>query len=130
MKKIIALLLSGLFLFACVSCSANDENYIDLTTMSSTMAMTQVQNMGNFPEQFVGKTIKMSGVWTREKTSEPSYSCMYSDATACCVYGLSVALADSEALPQEGASVTIEGQFELYKDGKNQKIRIKDAVVS
>lgn len=130
MKKIIAIFVSVLFLFACVSCSANDENFIDLTTMSSTMAMTQVQNMGNFPDQFVGKTIKMSGVWTREKTTEPSYSCMYSDAAQCCVYGLSVTLADSEELPLEGTNVTIEGQFELYKDGKTQKIRIKNAVVS
>ena len=54
---------------------------IDLTTLSSTMVYSEVYNMMNSPEKYVGKMVRMNGKFAVYKYPERNYyTCIIKDA--------------------------------------------------
>jgi len=101
------------------------EDYIDLTQLSATMVYTTVYNMVYYPENFVGKTVKMKGSYSEyvdEQTGIRYFGCIIQDATACCEQGIEFELTDDykypDDYPKEADEVVVEGVFETYKEGE------------
>lgn len=122
------------------SASAAQQNIdVDLTVMSSTMVYAEVFNMLIEPEQYVGKTVKMSGDFFVYKpvladgteSDRNFYACVIADATACCVQGMEFSLEEikkyPEEYPEQGSQITVVGTFEIYEELGVSGIRIKDA---
>ncbi|MBQ3793490.1 MAG: zinc ABC transporter substrate-binding protein [Lachnospiraceae bacterium] len=107
---------------------------IDLTTMNSNMVYSEVYQMMYYPEDFVGKTIRMNGDYTTyadEELGVRYFACIIKDATACCAQGIEFELTDSytypEDYPKEGETCTVKGEFELYQEDGQMYCRLKDA---
>ncbi len=95
---------------------------VDLTTLSSTMVYSEVYNMVNTPDDYVGKIIKMKGTaasFYDENEKETYYACIIQDATACCSQGLEYVLQGSADYPRDDEEITVVGEFQTYtlKDG-------------
>lgn len=96
---------------------------IDLTSLSSTMVYAQVYEMMFYPENFIGKTIRMEGTYSDyvdESTGKHYFGCIIQDATACCSQGVEFEPLDSYAYPDdypmENDTVVVEGVFDLYQE--------------
>ncbi len=98
-------------------------SYVDLTALSSTMVYAEVFNMTTFPEDYVGKTVKMRGQFSTGKLyaqdgSDGSmvFACIIQDATSCCAQGIPFDLAGSFSYPEDypelGNQITVVGTFE------------------
>lgn len=98
-------------------------SYVDLTALSSTMVYAEVFNMTTFPEDYVGKTVKMRGQFSTGKLyaqdgSDGSmvFACIIQDATSCCAQGIPFDLAGSFSYPEDypelGDQITVVGTFE------------------
>ena len=77
---------------------------IDLTTMSSTMVYSEVNNIVNEPEKYIGKTIKMNGVYAfvyDDSYTKRYDACIIQDATACCASGIEFRTAKDLVYPDE-----------------------------
>ena len=91
------------------SCFAIEKNStshvdIDLTRMSSTMVYSMVFKMVTEPTKFVGKRIKMKGVFSSyqdEETGRRFFGCVIKDALACCSQGLAFETATPRKYPKE-----------------------------
>lgn len=94
---------------------------VDLTQLSSTMVYSEVYAMATEPEQYIGKTVKMEGLFaTQEYNGARLYACIVQDATACCAQGLEFELAEElvypDDYPETGAEITVVGTFDFYKE--------------
>ena len=105
--------------------TGDDKDYVDLTALSSTMVYSEVYNMMYYPENYVGKTVKMSGVYAvyhDESTDKCYHACIISDATACCSQGIEFELTDDytypDNYPEEGGQICVEGVFDTYQEGE------------
>lgn len=98
-------------------------SYVDLTALSSTMVYAEVFNMTTFPEDYVGKTVKMRGQFSTGKLyaqdgSDGSmvFACIIQDATSCCAQGIPFDLAGNLSYPEDypelGNQITVVGTFE------------------
>lgn len=98
-------------------------SYVDLTALSSTMVYAEVFNMTTFPEDYVGKTVKMRGQFSTGKLyaqdgSDGSmvFACIIQDATSCCAQGIPFDLAGNLSYPEDypelGDQITVVGTFE------------------
>jgi len=108
--------------FATEKVSANNVD-LDLTRMSSTMVYSMVFQMVTEPKKFVGKKIKMKGVFSSyqdEETGRRFFGCVIKDALACCSQGLAFETAKVRRYPNdypdEGSPITIIGTFEFEKE--------------
>ena len=111
-----------------------DGDYVDLTKQSSTMIYTTVYNMMYYPENFVGKTIKMTGNYSEyvaEDTGKRYFACIIKDATACCSQGVEFELTSDykypDNYPKEEDPITVEGVFDLYEEGQYQYCTLRNA---
>lgn len=106
---------------------------VDLTQLSSTMIYSEVYNMLVTPENYVGKTIKMSGQLAVYIASEQKYyyAVVIADATACCQQGLEFVLKgdpqNQEDYPQDGTQVTVVGKFQTYQEDDLTYCHLVDA---
>lgn len=107
---------------------------VDLTALSSTMVYSEVYNMMVFPENYVGKTVKMNGtfyVFHDETTGNYYFSCIISDATACCSQGIEFVLEDSYVYPRdypkEGEEICVMGVFDTYQEGDYTYCTLRNA---
>lgn len=96
---------------------------VDLTVLSSTMVYSQVYDMVYFPENYVGQTVKMEGIYTHyhdDTTGKDYYACFIQDATACCAQGIEFELTDDyvypDDYPEEGGYVCVSGTFDIYEE--------------
>ena len=96
---------------------------IDLTALSSTVVYAQVYNMMYYPEKFVGKTIRMEGIFTDYldmAKGKHYFACFIQDATACCSQGVEFEPVETYAYPddypKEGDTVVVEGVFDVYHE--------------
>ena len=98
-------------------------SYVDLTSLSSTMVYAEVFNMTTFPEDYVGKTVKMRGQFSTGKLYAQDgtdgsmvFACIIQDATSCCAQGIPFDLAGSFSYPEDypelGDQITVVGTFE------------------
>ncbi len=111
---------------------------IDLTVMSSTMVYSEVNNMMNEPENYIGKTIKMNGEYQMYENldkygnvipEEVYYVCIIADATACCAQGVEFVLCDGYSYPEPGETITVSGRYELYEEKGHLYCHLVDAVM-
>lgn len=111
--------------------SEPDRIDIDLTEFSSNMVYAEVYHMISAPEQCLGKTIKIYGVY--ELYVDPDiereyHTCIVTDAAACCSVGLEFAPAGGQDLPKNSDSVTLIGKFGFYEENGNRTYCLTDAV--
>lgn len=107
---------------------------IYLTTLSSTMVYSEVWNMLVYPENYVGKTVKMNGalaIYHDEDTDKNYFACVISDATACCSQGIEFALTDDykypDDYPEEGGEICVTGVFDTYEEDGYMYCTLRDA---
>lgn len=113
---------------------SDGEADVDLTILSSTMVYSEVYNMMVTPNDYIGKTVKMTGVFAvyeDESTGNIYYACIIQDATACCSQGIEFVLEGDYVYPDDypelGETITIEGEFETYTEGEDMYCRLKNA---
>ena len=154
MKKLFCLLLVALLLCTLAACGREDTAQkpaaedaegtaavdIDLTALSGIMVYSEVNSMISFPDNYIGKTVKMQGQFTIYQATDENgtfipgkmfFACMIADATACCAQGLEFALAGEPVYPDEypelGAEITVVGTFEWYEEDGCRYYRLGNA---
>lgn len=107
---------------------------IDLTVLSSTMVYSQVYDMMMDPERYVGKTVRMSGLYTDfydEANDKHYFACIIQDATACCAQGIEFELTDDykypDDYPEEDDIITVTGVFDTYMEGESMYVTLRNA---
>ena len=108
---------------------------IDLTKLSSTMIYSEVNNMVTTPENYVGKTVRMNGMFVVLKGTERNYfACIIADATACCSKGIEFMLNNDylsypDEYPKANTNITVSGVFDVYSEDDNKYIQLINAVI-
>jgi len=110
---------------------------VDLTVMNSIMVYSEVYNMVTEPSSYIGKKIKMDGifdVYTDERTGKNYYACIIQDATKCCSSGIEFELAKERIYPDEypeaGSIITVTGVFETYEEDGILYCTLRDATMN
>ncbi len=153
MKKLLCLLIAVIMILFVAGCGVgntekaeekSDKNGeeqkisydLDLTKLSSTMVYSEVFNMMNSPDSYMGKYIKMKGAFSvyHDEASDKNYfACIIADATACCSQGIEFRLKDSGTYPDDypeiGSEITVSGTFNTYSEGDYLYCELKDAVL-
>ena len=103
--------------------SGSDGIDYDLTKLTPDLIYVEVYNMMITPKKYIGKTIKVSGVFTvyyDEAKDKYHFACFVSDAAVCCQQGIEFILDGDKAYPAdypaEGAEITIQGIFGTYEE--------------
>ncbi|HHV10432.1 MAG TPA: hypothetical protein GXX75_09180 [Clostridiales bacterium] len=103
---------------------SKDSPDVDLTKLSSNMVYAEVYNMMTKPEDYVGKTIKIQGVYYAsywEGTGKYYHCVLISDAAACCQNGIEFVWDDDthvypDEYPPDNTVIELTGVFELYEE--------------
>ena len=77
---------------------------VDLTTLSSTMVYAEVFNMMMSPDDYIGKTIRMTGIFTvyqDPETNQVYCGVIVEYATACCAQGFDLVMPEDLSYPQD-----------------------------
>lgn len=77
---------------------------LDLTTLSSTMVYAEVFNMISSPNNYIGKIIRLKGifmVYQDPETNKVYCSVIVQDATACCAQGFNVVMPAQAHYPHD-----------------------------
>ena len=118
--------------------AANPEEGIDvdLTRLSSTMVYSEVYNMMVYPENYMGKTVKMSGIFNYlydEVNDFYYFSCVIADATACCAQGIEFVTTEEFSYPEDypefGEDITVIGVFDTYREGNALYATLRNAKI-
>ena len=116
-----------------------ESTFVDLTALSSTMVYAEVFAMMSSPEDYVGKTVKMQGIFSKGQLYAAGslndggtvFACVIQDATACCAQGIPFELAGDHTYPQDypelGDAITVVGTFEIHHQEGMQFCRLRDA---
>ena len=104
--------------------SAAETNFVDLTVLSSTMVYGKVNDMMIFPNDYIGKTIKMSGLYSASlyypDQSDFYHFVLIEDAAACCQQGLEFIWKGKHIYPDdypaENTNIEVVGVFGRYED--------------
>lgn len=116
-----------------------ESGFVDLTALSSTMVYGEVFAMMSSPEDYVGKTVKMQGIFSKGQLYAAGslddggtvFACVIQDATACCAQGIPFELAGDHTYPQDypelGDTITVVGTFEIHEQEGMQFCRLRDA---
>jgi len=139
MKKIICILLLATLLLpfsACGDKETESSDLLDLTALSSTMVYSEVYNMMNTPDDYMGRMVKMKGsfsIYEDESTGKIYYACIIADATACCSQGMEFVLKEARNYPEDypslGTEITVKGTFGTYQEGDYTYCQLSDAVM-
>ena len=128
MKKLLHLLLACALCVSVAACgqkkaALEGEVDVDLTQYSSTMVYSMVTDIAGSPGDYTGKTIRMKGrfnVYHDDAKNRDYFSCLVSDATACCAQGFEFKLKDGakypDDYPEDGATITVKGVFHTYTE--------------
>ena len=103
---------------------------VDLTALSATMVYSEVFQMMYYPEDYVGKTVKMEGLYDHfhdDSTGKDYYACIIQDATACCAQGIEFRLSDGEYPADSTNDVAVRGTFEIYEENGAKYCTLMDA---
>ena len=107
---------------------------VDLTELSKIMVYSEVYNMVYYPDDFIGKTVKMRGLYSvyyDDQTQKFYFGCIIQDATACCAQGIEFELNDEyvfpDDYPEEGEEITVFGTFDTYREGDYRYCTLRDA---
>ncbi|MBR5762146.1 MAG: hypothetical protein IK018_00700 [Lachnospiraceae bacterium] len=109
---------------------------VDLTKLSKTMVYSEVYNMMVSPDDYVGKMVRMSGIYNTfedENTGVRYFYCIIQDATACCAQGIEFELTDNYKFPADYPEIndiaTVVGRFDTYMEGEFMYCTLRDAVL-
>ena len=138
MKKIFAIIISCMMIFGLASCGGGSTGSgnvdVDLTALSSTMIYSEVSNMMTNPDDYIGKTVKMTGsmaAYYDEELDEYYEACVIADATACCQQGLEFQLKGDKKYPDDypelESEITVVGTFNTYEQGDYTYARLENA---
>ena len=112
----------------------SDDVDVDLTAISGILVYSEVYNMMSTPENYMGKKIKMEGIYTiyfNDSYSVRYDACIVQDATACCATGIEFELSDElkfpDDYPEEGDIITVEGIFDTYEEGSYTYCTLRNA---
>lgn len=109
------------------------EEVMDMTFMSSTVIYSEVLNMMTNPEEYAGKTIRITGLFAigEDDDGNPVVGCIIPDATQCCAQGVQFFWNGEHKFPddypQEGETITVEGVFDYKDAGYTILLMLKDA---
>ena len=110
----------------------SNSSFIDLTELSATMVYSEVFQMMYYPENYVGKYVKMEGIYDHyhdDATDKDYYACIIQDATACCAQGIEFQLSDGNYPGDDTFNVTVEGTFSTYEENGMTYCTLVDAVL-
>lgn len=141
MKKVLCLIMAVLLCVLLCGCGNSTEKQtdnssekidVDLTTLSSTMVYSEVNNMVTTPSDYIGKRVKMQGAFAvYEEGTDVYLACIIADATACCQQGLEFSLKEQKQYPNDfpdlGTEITVVGIFSTYKQGENLYCQLTNA---
>ena len=109
---------------------------VDLTELSATMVYSEVYNMMYYPEQYIGKTIKMDGIFSDyfdEVSGNRYFTCIVQDATACCQQGIEFVPLDyfryPDDYPEANSIICVIGTFDTYTEGDYMYCTLRDAII-
>ena len=108
---------------------------VDLSPMSREMAATMIATIWDNPEQYVGKTIRVTGEYSGyvNPATKIRYDNVltYVDPSGCCSYGFEFVLVDEYAFPDdypdEGATICVVGVLDTYKEDKYEYCTLRNA---
>ncbi len=111
-----------------------DEVDVDLTVLSGTMVYSEVYNMMSSPESYIGKTVKMKGLFAYfhdEATDNEYFACIIQDATACCAQGIEFVLTGDYVYPDDypevDEEICVAGVFDTYREGEYTYCTLRNA---
>ena len=117
-----------------VTSEGSDDIDVDLTAISGILVYSEVYNMMASPANYMGKKIKMEGIYAIyfDDTYSTRYdACIVQDATACCATGIEFELSDDlkfpDDYPEEGDLITVEGIFDTYDEGSYTYCTLRNA---
>ena len=122
MKKLFCVLLAALLLCTLAACGHEDTAQkpaaedaegtaavdIDLTVLSGIMVYSEVNSMISFPDNYIGKTVKMQGQFTIYQATDENgtfipdkmfFACMIADAPPAAHRGWSLPSPESPSIP-------------------------------
>ncbi|MBR1739623.1 MAG: hypothetical protein IJ737_04950 [Ruminococcus sp.] len=114
----------------------NGDIDIDLTGMDSNMVYAQVFEMVNYPEDYVGKTVRAKGNFAH--TVDPIngldyFAVFIADAAACCQQGMEFVRAGDytypDDYPEDWADITVTGVFDTYEESGQMYCTLRDATL-
>lgn len=116
--------------------SESDSVDVDLTTLSSTMVYSEVFSMMAVPQEYVGKRIKMKGLFAYyqdTQTNKDYFACIIQDATACCSQGIEFELEGDHKYPRDypklDENFCVQGIFEEYEENGLKFYRLAHAKI-
>ena len=96
---------------------------VDLTKLSSTMVFAEVYSIMTNPYDYIGKSIKMSGVYTSEYWNDTGVNYHYvviQDATGCCPQGIEFVWNGEHSYPddypEKQTEIEVMGIFGSYDE--------------
>ena len=146
MKKITLILAVCLcLLLVCSACSQGGATEsaakprtvdLDLSVLSGTFVYAEVYNLMAEPEEYMGKTIKIRGIYSvfeEPSTGVVYHACVIPDATACCMQGMEFVPAvepeDPDHFLEDSADITVTGRLEIYVDEGISYLHLVEASV-
>lgn len=102
----------------------------DLTQMGSDMIYATVYQLMVNPNDYIGKTIKMNGLYYAayyEPTGQYYHYCIIKDATACCAQGMEFVWDNGnhkypDDYPEDYSEITVTGTFETYQEDNDSNL--------
>ncbi|MDR2733242.1 MAG: hypothetical protein LBC99_01210 [Spirochaetota bacterium] len=110
---------------------------VDLTVLSATMVYAEVYNIMTQPNEYMGKTIRMSGPYYAsypDKDHQYHHYVIIEDASACCKQGLEFIRAGDHDYPNDypenETKIEVTGVFNSYeKYGQNRYYVMVDEIM-
>lgn len=109
---------------------------IDLSSMSGTVAYSQVYNMLTTPENYENKVVKMKGTFSIYQNQDKTIiypAVIIKDATACCSQGLEFVLYGRAKYPKDypelSKEITVIGIYTIYYEGSTRYTHLVDSVI-
>ena len=152
MKKLALIALLGLTVLALAACGAGQASEavteaateapelpvdLDLTQLSGTVVYSQVYDMMNEPDSYMGQRIRMDGSFSYykdEDTQQEYFAAIIADATACCAQGIEFVWKGEHAYPEDypplDTDITVTGTFDTYYEGDYMYLQLVDADVA
>ena len=101
-----------------------DEQVIDLTRLGPRTAYTEVLSMLLAPQEYLGRTIKMDGVYYEMFAANTGLTYHYIgivDENACCQEGIEIILPEDyplgwDAYLESDVAITVTGTFGSYEE--------------
>ena len=110
---------------------------LDLSVLSGTVVYSQVFDMQENPDAYLGQRVKMKGSFNYFQdpdTKKEYFATVIADATACCAQGIEFVWAGNHSYPQDypelDSEITVTGTFGTYEEEGYTYLQLSDADVS